>query len=87
MLKLLIVINNNKKYINIKMCPKCDKNVALGNGPNATKRKELEYMEEVLKKLNDLEIEYELSKHEPVYTIEDMNNLDPAIFKGARICF
>ena len=43
-------------------------------------------MEEVLKKLEELEINYELAKHAPVYTIEDMNNLDSAIFKGAEIC-
>jgi len=43
-------------------------------------------MEEVLKKLDELEINYELVKHPPVYTIEDMTNLDPAIFKGAEIC-
>lgn len=43
-------------------------------------------MEEVLKKLDELKIEYELVKHDPVYTIEDMNNLDPAIFKGAELC-
>ena len=43
-------------------------------------------MEEVLKVLQDLDIHYELVKHEPVYTIEDMNNLDKDIFKGAEIC-
>ncbi len=43
-------------------------------------------MEEVLKKLEELGIQYELVKHSPVYTIEDMNNLDTAIFKGAEIC-
>ena len=43
-------------------------------------------MDEVLKKLEELEINYELVKHPPVYTIEDMTNLDPAIFKGAEIC-
>lgn len=43
-------------------------------------------MEEVLKKLDELGINYELAKHAPVYTIEDMNNLDPNIFKGAEIC-
>lgn len=43
-------------------------------------------MEEVLKKLDELGINYELVKHPPVYTIEDMTNLDPAIFKGAEIC-
>jgi len=43
-------------------------------------------MEEVLKKLEELGLGYELAKHTPVYTIEDMNNLDPNIFKGAEIC-
>ena len=43
-------------------------------------------MEEVLKKLDELGIKYDLVEHEPVYTIEDMNNLDPKIFKGAEIC-
>ena len=40
-------------------------------------------MEEVLKKLEELGIKYELVEHDPVYTIEDMNNLDPKIFKDA----
>ena len=43
-------------------------------------------MEEVLKELDNMGIKYELVEHEPVYTIEDMNNLDPSIFKGAEIC-
>ena len=43
-------------------------------------------MEEVLKKLEELGLGYELVKHAPVYTIEDMNNLGPNIFKGAEIC-
>lgn len=43
-------------------------------------------MEEVLKKLEELGIDYELVEHPPVYTIEDMENLDPAIFKGAELC-
>ena len=43
-------------------------------------------MEEVLKKLEELGIKYELVEHDPVYTIEDMNNLDPKIFKDAEIC-
>ena len=43
-------------------------------------------MEEVLKVLQDLDIHYELIKHEPVYTIEDMNNLNKEMFKGAEIC-
>lgn len=43
-------------------------------------------MEEVLKKLEELEIQYELVEHSPVYTIEDMEKLDPSIFKGAELC-
>lgn len=43
-------------------------------------------MEEVLNKLDELGIKYELVKHTPVYTIEDMNNLEQDIFKGAEIC-
>lgn len=43
-------------------------------------------MEELLKKLDELGINYELIKHSPVYTIEDMENLDVSIFKGAEIC-
>lgn len=43
-------------------------------------------MEEVLKKLEELGIKYELVEHDPVYTIVDMNNLDPKIFKDAEIC-
>ena len=43
-------------------------------------------MEKVLERLEELKIGYELAKHAPVYTIEDMNNLDPNIFKGAEIC-
>lgn len=43
-------------------------------------------MEKVLKKLEELNIKYELVNHEPVHTIEDMKNLDQAIFKGAEIC-
>ena len=43
-------------------------------------------MKEVLKELDNMEIKYEVVEHKPVYTIEDMNNLDPNIFKGAEIC-
>lgn len=43
-------------------------------------------MEEVLKRLEELGIDYELVKHLPVYTMEDMENLDQAIFKGAELC-
>lgn len=43
-------------------------------------------MEEVLDTLKKLEINYELVNHKAVYTIEDMNNLNKEIFKGAEIC-
>ncbi len=43
-------------------------------------------MKEVLKELDNMGIKYEVVEHKPVYTIEDMNNLDPNIFKGAEIC-
>lgn len=43
-------------------------------------------MEEVLQELEKLEIKYELVKHPPVYTIEDMENLDKSTFKGAELC-
>lgn len=43
-------------------------------------------MEEVLNTLKKLGIHYELVTHKPVYTIEDMDNLDKEIFKGAEIC-
>ena len=43
-------------------------------------------MEEVLDTLKKLGIHYELVNHKAVYTIEDMNNLDKEIFKGAEIC-
>lgn len=43
-------------------------------------------MEELLNKLKELEIKYELIEHQEVYTIEDMNNLDKNIFKNAEIC-
>ncbi len=41
-------------------------------------------MEEVLKELDNMGIKYELVEHKPVYTIEDMNNLDSNIFKRCR---
>lgn len=43
-------------------------------------------MEEILKKLNDLEISYELIEHKPVYNMEEMDELGTEIFKGAAIC-
>lgn len=43
-------------------------------------------MEEVLAKLEELDISYQLVKHLPVYTIEDMEKLDPQIFNGAELC-
>ncbi len=43
-------------------------------------------MEEVFNILQGLGIHYELVNHKPVYTIEDMNNLDKESFKGAEIC-
>lgn len=43
-------------------------------------------MKEVIKKLEELGIQYELVEHQAVYTIEDMENLDTTIFKGAEIC-
>ena len=43
-------------------------------------------MEEVLNTLKKLDIHYELVNHKAVYTIEDMNNLNKEIFKGAEIC-
>jgi len=43
-------------------------------------------MEDVLKVLDEMQIDYELVKHAPVYTIEDMNNWGKEVFKGAEIC-
>ena len=43
-------------------------------------------MEEVLEKLKELQIEYDMVEHIPVYTIEEMENLGPEYFKGAHIC-
>lgn len=41
--------------------------------------------EEVLKKLKDLNINYKMLEHTPVYTIEDMDALGD-IFSNAKIC-
>lgn len=41
--------------------------------------------ENVLNKLNELNIEYKEVEHKPVYTIEDMDALGD-IFKNAKIC-
>lgn len=41
--------------------------------------------EEVLKKLKELNINYKIVKHTPVYTIEDMDALGD-VFDGAKIC-
>lgn len=41
--------------------------------------------EEVLKKLKDLNINYKMVEHTPVYTIEDMDALGD-IFSNAKIC-
>lgn len=43
-------------------------------------------MEEILNKLNELEITFEKVDHKPVYTIEEMDELGPDFFKGACIC-
>lgn len=43
-------------------------------------------MKEVIEKLEELGIKYELIEHKAVYSIEDMENLDTTIFKGAEIC-
>lgn len=43
-------------------------------------------MEEILNKLNELEITFEKIDHKPVYTIDEMNELGPGFFKGACIC-
>lgn len=42
--------------------------------------------EKVINKLEELGISYELVEHKAVFTIEDMENLDVSIFKGAQIC-
>ena len=43
-------------------------------------------MEEVLEKLKELQIEYDIVEHIPVQTIEEMEHLGPEYFKGAHIC-
>lgn len=43
-------------------------------------------MEKVLEKLNQLNINYEIIEHGEVFTIEEMENLEPGTFKGAEIC-
>ena len=43
-------------------------------------------MEEVFNTLKKLGIHYELVFHQPVYTVDDTDNLDVEILKGARIC-
>lgn len=43
-------------------------------------------MEEVLNTLKKLRIHYELVFHQPVYTVDDTDNLDMEILKGAKIC-
>ena len=43
-------------------------------------------MEEVLNTLKKLGIHYELVFHQPVYTVDDTDNLDMEILKGAKIC-
>ena len=43
-------------------------------------------MEEILKRLDDLKISYELVEHEPVYNMEEMDALGGEIFEGAAIC-
>lgn len=42
--------------------------------------------EEVIKKIQELEMKYEIVEHGPVYTMEDMEKLDSNIFKGAKLC-
>lgn len=43
-------------------------------------------MEKVLNTLKKLGIHYELVFHQPVYTVDDTDNLDMEILKGAKIC-
>lgn len=43
-------------------------------------------MEEILNKLNFLKITYKLVNHEPVYTIDEINNLKKDTFDNACIC-
>ncbi len=43
-------------------------------------------MEEILEKLKELNIDYELIEHKAVYNMEEMDALGPDLFKGASIC-
>jgi len=43
-------------------------------------------MEEILVKLKELNIQYELIEHKAVYNMEEMDALGPVYFKGAVIC-
>lgn len=43
-------------------------------------------MEEILERLKELNINYELVEHKAVYNMEEMDALNPDIFKGAAIC-
>ncbi len=43
-------------------------------------------MDEILEKLKELNIDYELIEHKPVYNMEEMDALGPDYFKGASIC-
>ena len=43
-------------------------------------------MEEALNTLKNLGIHYELVFHQPVFTVNDTDNLDIEILKGAKIC-
>ena len=43
-------------------------------------------MEEILAKLKELNIKYEIKNHIPVYTIEEMDRLGKDFFNGACIC-
>lgn len=43
-------------------------------------------MEEILERLKELNINYELAEHKAVYNMEEMDALNSDIFKGAAIC-
>ena len=43
-------------------------------------------MEEILARLKELNIKYEIKNHIPVYTIEEMDRLGKDFFNGACIC-
>lgn len=43
-------------------------------------------MEEILARLRELNIKYEIKNHIPVYTIEEMDRLGKDFFNGACIC-